>query len=51
MTPLECAAAASCAGAAVTMADFNEALSKISKSVGAADVQKHLKWMEDFGAV
>jgi len=34
----------------VTMADFEEALKKISKSVGAGDIQKHQKWMEEFGA-
>ena len=34
----------------VTMADFLEALSKISKSVGAEDILKHQKWMREFGA-
>ena len=34
----------------VTMADFEEALSKISKSVGLEDIRKHQKWMEEFGA-
>jgi len=35
----------------VTMDDFKDAISKISKSVGEADIQKHLKWMTEFGAV
>jgi len=34
----------------VTMADFQEALKKISKSVGAEDIAKHRKWMSEFGA-
>ena len=34
----------------VTMADFEEALKKISKSVGVDDIRKHQKWMAEFGA-
>jgi hypothetical protein len=32
------------------MADFDEALARISKSVGAADAARHLKWKQEFGA-
>jgi len=32
------------------MSDFEEALKKISKSVGPEDVAKHHKWMQEFGA-
>lgn len=40
-----------CRGAwQVTMADFEEALKKISKSVGVEDIRKHQKWMSEFGA-
>ena len=34
----------------VTKADFDEALSKIHTSVGADDIAKHRKWMQEFGA-
>ncbi|XP_071819199.1 katanin p60 ATPase-containing subunit A1-like [Apostichopus japonicus] len=33
-----------------TMADFIEALKKVSKSVGKDDLEKYKKWMEEFGA-
>jgi len=35
----------------VTKADFEEAISKISRSVGQADIVKHTKWMSEFGAI
>eukprot|EP00291_Cryptomonas_curvata_P002839 CAMPEP_0172193708 /NCGR_PEP_ID=MMETSP1050-20130122/25124_1 /TAXON_ID=233186 /ORGANISM="Cryptomonas curvata, Strain CCAP979/52" /LENGTH=297 /DNA_ID=CAMNT_0012869333 /DNA_START=27 /DNA_END=920 /DNA_ORIENTATION=+ len=35
----------------VTMADFQEAIGKISRSVGQADIAKHVRWMTEFGAV
>jgi len=34
----------------VTMEDFTEALSKISRSVGQGDIGKYEKWMDEFGA-
>lgn len=34
----------------ITPEDFTAALSKISKSVGKADIQKYEKWMEEYGA-
>ncbi|KAJ8027390.1 Katanin p60 ATPase-containing subunit A1 [Holothuria leucospilota] len=33
-----------------TMADFTEALKKVSKSVGKEDLEKYKKWMEEFGS-
>ena len=35
----------------VTSLDFTEAMSKVSKSVSEQDIEKYMKWMEDFGAV
>jgi vacuolar protein-sorting-associated protein 4 len=35
----------------VTFRDFIWALSKTKKSVGKEDVERQLKWMEDFGQV
>lgn len=34
-----------------TMADITEALSRCNKSVGAGDIDRYEKWMEEFGAV
>ncbi|XP_070567556.1 katanin p60 ATPase-containing subunit A1-like isoform X1 [Ptychodera flava] len=33
------------------MADFQEAMKKVSKSVGKEDLEKYQKWMEEFGSV
>ncbi|CAH8573493.1 unnamed protein product [Dicrocoelium dendriticum] len=33
-----------------TMADFEEAISRVCKSVSSTDVEKYEKWMSDFGA-
>ncbi|XP_014670656.1 PREDICTED: katanin p60 ATPase-containing subunit A-like 1 [Priapulus caudatus] len=33
-----------------TMADFKLALTKVSKSVSKDDLEKHEKWMKEFGA-
>lgn len=35
----------------VTMADFEIALKKISKSVSASDLKKYEDWMNEFGSV
>ncbi|KAM7536088.1 hypothetical protein Aperf_G00000102923 [Anoplocephala perfoliata] len=32
------------------MRDFEEAISRVSKSVSAADIEKYEKWMQEFGA-
>ncbi len=32
------------------MQDFEEALSRVSKSVSAADIEKYEKWMQEYGA-
>jgi len=37
--------------APATMADFEIALAKINSSVNDEEVQKHLKWFEEFGSV
>ena len=34
----------------VAMCDFEEALSKISRSVSAADIERHEKWFAEFGS-
>jgi len=34
----------------VTQQDFEEALKKVSKTVGEDDILKYIKWMEDFGS-
>lgn len=34
----------------ITGADFREALARISPSVGAADIERHEKWLGEFGA-
>ncbi|XP_004345186.2 katanin 60-PA [Capsaspora owczarzaki ATCC 30864] len=34
----------------VTIQDFQSALSHVSKSVGTGDIEKHEKWMEEFGS-
>lgn len=33
-----------------TMADFKEAISRVCKSVSAADVERYEKWMNEYGA-
>ena len=35
----------------ITAQDFQEALSKVSKSVSEEDIEKYVKWMDEFGAV
>ena len=35
---------------AVTQLDFDEALKKVSKTVGEDDIVKYKQWMEDFGS-
>lgn len=35
----------------VTMEDFTLTLKKISKSVSAADLEKYVAWMAEFGSV
>lgn len=35
----------------ITAQDFEEALAKVSKSVSEADIEKYVKWMDEFGAV
>ena len=35
---------------AVAMADFLAALTKVSKSVGAGDLEKYQKWVDEFGS-
>lgn len=35
----------------VTQADFEEAISKIQPSVTQSDVEKHERWMAEFGSV
>ena len=35
----------------VTQQDFMEALKKVSKSVSEEDIEKYMKWMDEFGAV
>ncbi|ELU18277.1 hypothetical protein CAPTEDRAFT_148248 [Capitella teleta] len=37
--------------APTTMEDFEMALKKVSKSVSASDLEKYVKWMEEFGSV
>ncbi|KAM3187891.1 Katanin p60 ATPase-containing subunit A1 [Hymenolepis weldensis] len=32
------------------MQDFEEAISRVSKSVSAADIEKYERWMQEFGA-
>ncbi|VDL90466.1 unnamed protein product [Schistocephalus solidus] len=32
------------------MVDFEEAISRVSKSVSASDIEKYEKWMHEFGA-
>ena len=34
----------------VTMRDFAEALGNVQKSVSPADIEKHNKWMAEFGS-
>ena len=34
----------------ITAEDFVQALSRISPSVGAADIERHEKWLAEFGA-
>jgi len=34
----------------ITKADFDEAISKISKSVSKEDLEKYEKWMKEFGS-
>lgn len=34
----------------ISMADFSLSLSKVSKSVSIADIEKHEKWMAEFGS-
>ena len=34
-----------------TMQDFEEAIKKVSKSVGKEDLEKYEKWMNEFGSV
>ena len=34
----------------VTGQDLNDALAKIHKSVGSADIEKYEKWMKEFGS-
>lgn len=34
----------------VAMRDFDEALSKISRSVSTADIERHEKWLSEFGS-
>eukprot|EP00898_Chlorokybus_atmophyticus_P002098 jgi/Chlat1/288/Chrsp1S03177 len=34
----------------VTMEDFKVALSKVSSSVSKMDIEKHVKWLEEFGS-
>ncbi|KAH7433831.1 hypothetical protein KP509_07G088300 [Ceratopteris richardii] len=34
----------------VAMCDFEEALSKISRSVSSADIERHEKWLAEFGS-
>jgi katanin p60 ATPase-containing subunit A1 len=34
----------------ISMADFQEAITKVSSSVGKHDLEKYNKWMEEFGA-
>lgn len=34
----------------VAMCDFEEALSKISRSVSSADIERHEKWLTEFGS-
>ena len=34
-----------------TMEDFNMAMKKVSKSVSREDLEKYVKWMEEFGSV
>ena len=34
----------------ITSQDFDEALKKVNKSVSEADIQKYVKWMEEFGS-
>jgi len=36
--------------APITMDDLNEALKRISPSVSAADVERHLEWLAEFGS-
>lgn len=35
----------------ITAQDFQEALAKVSKSVSEEDIEKYVKWMDEFGAV
>lgn len=35
----------------VTMDDFTEALTKVSKSVSEEDIKKYVQWMNEFGSV
>jgi len=37
-------------GGDVTQLDFTNALKKVGKSVGEADLEKYSKWFEEFGA-
>jgi katanin p60 ATPase-containing subunit A1 len=34
----------------VAMRDFEEALSKISRSVSTSDIDRHEKWLQEFGS-
>jgi katanin p60 ATPase-containing subunit A1 len=34
----------------VTMCDFEEALAKVQKSVSPSDIERHEKWMTEFGS-
>ena len=35
----------------ITEEDFKLALQKVSKSVSEQDIEKYVKWMEEFGSV
>ena len=34
-----------------TMEDFSRAIEKVSKSVSTDDLERYVKWMEEFGSV
>ena len=34
-----------------TMEDFLEAMKKVNKSVSKEDIEKYLKWMDEYGSV